>query len=77
MRNTKQKPSLICQEYNEVVDLSKRLNVSAKCAQDVIYLRSRSIWNKSVENDLINRYKSGKTVNIFQFCAEKTNEHNG
>lgn len=57
-------------EYNEemikyIEKLMEELGgVSAFCAMDVAYLRTRSRWTQELEERLIQEHKEGKKINI-------------
>jgi hypothetical protein len=50
-----------------VKNLTKELNVSVHCANDIVYLRSRSRWTQELEDELIKLHKEGNPPNIFEF----------
>ncbi len=57
----------------EAATLSKTLNISLACADDVIYLRSRQRHTPELEQELIALHKAGTPPNIFEFgCTEAT-----
>lgn len=48
--------------------IQKELNVSARCASDISYLRSRSRWTQELEDTLVKMDREGKhPENIFEF----------
>lgn len=54
--------------YDEAIkSLSKELNVSEGCANDVFYLRSRSRWTQELEDQLIELHRKGTPPDIYEF----------
>lgn len=47
--------------------VAKQLNVSSSCANDIVYLRSRSRWTQELEDELIKLHKEGNPPNICDF----------
>jgi hypothetical protein len=55
-------------EYVEYVQkFAEENNISTACANDIIYLRSRSRWTQKLEDELIQLYKEGNPPNIMDF----------
>jgi len=52
---------------NNILALAKELDVSEKCASDVIYLRSRFRHTPELEAELIRLHKEGIPVNVYEF----------
>jgi len=50
-----------------IQDLAGELQISEACAFDVWYLRTRSRWTQSLENELIQLHKDGNPPNICDF----------
>jgi hypothetical protein len=55
----------------EVEKFAAENNVTWKCASDVMYLRTRSRWTQELEDRLMQLYKDGKEVNIFEWPEEE------
>ena len=51
-------------KYQEI--LAKEHGVTQECAGDIFYLRSRSRWTQEKEDRLIQSYKDGNPLNIFE-----------
>lgn len=43
------------------------LNVSEKCAADILYLRSRNRWTQQLENQLIDLHRARTPPNMMEF----------
>lgn len=52
---------------DEILDIMEEHDVSRACAQDVIYLRTRSRHTPELEKQLIDTHKKGIPVNILEF----------
>ena len=55
--------------------LAVELNVSERCADDIIYLRTRSRHTQALENELIALHKKGVHPNMCEYgCTKETGE---
>lgn len=51
-----------------ILQLSKDLGISASCANDIFYLRTRARWTQAAEDELIRRDKAGEPApNIMEW----------
>ncbi len=56
------------EEHTRTIDeLSRTLGVSRSCANDVMYLRTRSRWTEELEAELIRLHKDGTPPNVMEF----------
>lgn len=53
-----------------IKELSEELGVSAQCASDVCYLRTRSRHTPELEAELIRLHKNGNPPNINEFPSK-------
>lgn len=58
----------LAEETNQyIINLSKELNISMRCASDVWYLRTRSRWSEENEKELIRLHSVGTPPNVFDW----------
>ena len=56
----------------ETNKIANELNVSIRCASDIVYLRTRSRWSEKLESELIELYKNGNPPNIYDFGCKNS-----
>jgi len=55
----------------KLLEIADELDITEKCAVDVMYLRSCSRWNQSLEDELIRLHDIGKAPNMQKFGVDK------
>ncbi len=61
---------------DEVERLQRELNISAQCAMDVSYLRTRSRHTPELEKRLIAEHREGKVILVCDWPKHSDNNYN-
>jgi len=55
------------EQVKHMQNVAKELGISESCANDVVYLRTRSRWSEELELELIKLHNEGNPPNIFDW----------